>query len=137
MVWEADDRAAVKHLGRVSGPKGEHVRKDGRAVREEALIYAEGSITGEEDEIAVVEPEVGMASELLLAVGGFAWFPGGDDGDCLWTGGDATAFGGARVESHVTGWQARKEATKGFGRCDASWTCLRDVTVMCCVTQRV
>ena len=51
MVWEADDGTAVERLGRVGGPKGEHVRKDGRALREEALVDAEGSIAGEEDEL--------------------------------------------------------------------------------------
>ena len=115
MVWEADDRAAVEHLGRVGGPEGEHVRKYCGALREEALVDAEGGIrAGEEDEIAVVEPEVGMASELLLAVGGFAWFPGGDDGDCLWTGGDATAFGGARVQSHVATVAGEKVSDEGL-----------------------
>ena len=114
MVWEADDRAAVEGLGRVCVPEGEHVRKDGRALREEALVDAEGSIAGEEDEIAVVKPEVGMASELLLAVARFAWFPGGDDGDCLWTGGDATAFGGARVESHVATVAGEKVGDEGL-----------------------
>ena len=73
------------------------------ALREEALIDAESSVAGDEDEVAVVEPEVGMASELLLAAGYFARLPRRNNDDSGRTPTrDATAFGGARVETHVT-----------------------------------
>ena len=111
MVWEADDRAAVKRLGRIRGPKSEHVRKDSRALREEALVDAEGSIAGEEDEIAIVEPEIGMANKLFLTMSELRRFSGVDDDDWCDTARDATAFRRARIESHVTAMKTRKEAT--------------------------
>ena len=71
MVREADDGKIVEHLGRIRGPEDNHVRKDFRAFCTEALIDTEGSTAGEEDDIAIVELEIGMASELLSSVARF------------------------------------------------------------------
>ncbi len=81
VVRQADDGTIVERLGRVGGSSGEHVCEYSRPLHKEALEDTEGGIAGKEDEIAVLEPEVGMASECLRFLGcfGVGWFSGGEN----------------------------------------------------------
>ena len=111
MVGEADDGTAIEGLGRICGTSREHIREDSRILHQETFVDAEGSIAGEEDEIAVVEPEVGMANKFFLTMSELGRFSGSDDDDWCDTARDTTAFRRARIESHVTAMKTRKEAT--------------------------
>ena len=68
MIRQADDGTIIERLGSVEGSSGEHVRENGRLLYKDAPENAEGDSSGEEDEIAVIKPEVGMASERFLAL---------------------------------------------------------------------
>ena len=101
MVREADDWTVVERLGCICGTGGKHIRKHGGVLRQEIPVDAECSIAGEEDEIAVIKPEVGMTSEFFLTTGKLGRVSGGDDDEWIRTAGDATAFGRAGIESHI------------------------------------
>ena len=50
--------ASVNRLVRVWAGRGEHIREDRRLRSEEAAIDTERYISSEEDDVAVIEPEL-------------------------------------------------------------------------------
>ena len=67
----------------------------------------EGSIASDENEIAVVEPEVGMASKISLT-NIFGRLSRGNNDEWRDAAGDATAFRRPRTESYVTAMKDKK-----------------------------
>ena len=118
VIREADDGTVIERLSHVWRSSGEHVNEYCRVLYKKAAEDAEDCIAGEEDKIAVFEPEVGMASECLLACCWIVQFSGGDDHKVSRTEGASTALCGARVLGHsviVRGKQEREGSVTRAG----------------------
>ena len=107
MIGEADDRTVVERFGRVRRSCGEHVRKNDGLLHKNAPEDPEGGSTSEEDEVAIVKPEVCMAGEHFYGLCRLEPFPRGHDEDRsrVTVVGCPTAFGRAGIVGH--GAQAR------------------------------
>lgn len=62
------DRASVNRLVRFGAGRGEHIGEDRRLRCKEATIDAERYIPSEEDDIAVIEPELLVMFGWLLGI---------------------------------------------------------------------
>ena len=80
MVRETDDGTVFERLACIRYSGGEHIGKHNRMLLEKTPVDTKGSIPGQEDDVTIFEPEVGIASKGLLfrdtmaSIGTTCWF---------------------------------------------------------------
>ena len=84
VVREADDGTVFERLACIRCSGGEHVGKHNRVLLEETPVDTKGSIPGQEDDVAIFKPKVGIASEWVFDTICIRWFSYRSQGvDCL------------------------------------------------------
>ena len=79
-----DDGTVFERLACIRCSGGEHVGKHNRMPLEKTPVDTKGSIPGQEDDVSIFEPEVGIASEWVFDAICIRWFSHGSHGaDCL------------------------------------------------------